>query len=106
MSGKKDFLSNRQNKYSIRRYTFGTTSILLGGILLFGVNNDVKASETSNIKNQNEVSSTSELKPYSISNSTNENGETIVNANNVNVSNESAQTEEGTATKAEEVTNE
>ncbi|MDU0452349.1 YSIRK-type signal peptide-containing protein [Staphylococcus chromogenes] len=31
-----DFLPNRQNKYSIRKFTVGTASILVGAILLFG----------------------------------------------------------------------
>ncbi|REH92625.1 YSIRK signal domain/LPXTG anchor domain surface protein, partial [Staphylococcus felis] len=40
-----DFLSNRANKYSIRRFTVGTASILIGTTLIFGINNDVEASE-------------------------------------------------------------
>jgi len=33
-----DFLPNRQNKYSIRRFTIGTASILVGTTLVFGIN--------------------------------------------------------------------
>ncbi|UEX90408.1 Ig-like domain-containing protein [Staphylococcus ratti] len=40
-----DFLPNRQNKYSIRKFTVGTASILVGAILLFGAQNDAQAEE-------------------------------------------------------------
>src|SRR5699024_410086 len=41
MTGKKlDFLSNRLNKYSIRKFTVGTASILVGAALIFGVANE------------------------------------------------------------------
>ncbi|PCF85539.1 YSIRK-type signal peptide-containing protein [Staphylococcus delphini] len=33
---KKAFLPNRQNKYSIRKYTVGTASLLIGTTLMFG----------------------------------------------------------------------
>ncbi|HCD4988731.1 TPA: YSIRK-type signal peptide-containing protein [Staphylococcus aureus] len=32
-----DFLSNRLNKYSIRKFTIGTASILVGSTLIFGI---------------------------------------------------------------------
>ncbi|UXR47836.1 Rib/alpha-like domain-containing protein [Staphylococcus simulans] len=45
---KASFQPNRKNKYSIRKFTVGTASILVGAILLFGVNTqDAKAAETS-----------------------------------------------------------
>ena len=31
-----DFISNKLNKYSIRKFTVGTTSILVGATLIFG----------------------------------------------------------------------
>ena len=37
---KLDFLPNKLNKYSIRRFTVGTASILVGATLIFGVAND------------------------------------------------------------------
>ncbi|PNZ77205.1 YSIRK-type signal peptide-containing protein, partial [Staphylococcus microti] len=40
-----DFLPNIQNKYSIRKFTVGTASILVGATLVFGVNNDAHAEE-------------------------------------------------------------
>ncbi|TJX32148.1 YSIRK-type signal peptide-containing protein [Staphylococcus haemolyticus] len=43
---KVDFLSNKLNKYSIRKFTVGTASILVGATLLFGVGNqEAKAAE-------------------------------------------------------------
>ncbi|WP_449463738.1 YSIRK-type signal peptide-containing protein, partial [Streptococcus suis] len=63
-----DFLSNRANKYSIRRFTVGTASILIGTTLLFGINNDVEASEltdssinTHNDSEQDDVDSENNL---------------------------------------------
>ncbi|MFI3130715.1 YSIRK-type signal peptide-containing protein, partial [Mammaliicoccus sciuri] len=44
-SGKIDFISNRLNKYSIRKFTVGTASILVGATLLFGLADEAKASE-------------------------------------------------------------
>ena len=31
-----DFISNKLNKYSIRKFTVGTASILVGATLIFG----------------------------------------------------------------------
>ncbi len=46
MNGKKlDFLSNRRNKYSIRKFTVGTASILVGATMLFGLSHDANAEE-------------------------------------------------------------
>ena len=43
---KYDFLPNRQNKYSIRKFTVGTASILLGSLLLIGKHHEAEAAET------------------------------------------------------------
>ncbi|WP_206167751.1 YSIRK-type signal peptide-containing protein [Staphylococcus rostri] len=40
MKRKLDFLPNRNNRYSIRKFTVGTASILIGATLVFGVAND------------------------------------------------------------------
>ena len=41
-----DFIPNKQNKYSIRKFTVGTASILLGAALIFGsANDEAKAAE-------------------------------------------------------------
>ncbi|KIX90364.1 hypothetical protein TP70_08045 [Staphylococcus microti] len=45
MDNRNGFLSNCLNKYSIRKMTVGTASLLIGATLLFGVNNDAQAAE-------------------------------------------------------------
>ncbi|WP_141754093.1 SdrD B-like domain-containing protein, partial [Staphylococcus sp. HMSC072E01] len=45
---KVDFLPNRLNKYSIRKFTVGTASILVGASLVFGVSEEVQAAENTN----------------------------------------------------------
>ena len=41
-----DFIPNKQNKYSIRKFTVGTASILVGAALIFGsANDEAKAAE-------------------------------------------------------------
>lgn len=49
-----DFLPNIQNKYSIRKFTVGTASILVGATLVFGVNNDAHAEEMQSQPNPTE----------------------------------------------------
>ncbi|MFO3692013.1 Rib/alpha-like domain-containing protein, partial [Staphylococcus felis] len=49
-----DFLPNRQNKYSIRKFTVGTASILVGVTLLLGAHNDAQAEEISQKANATE----------------------------------------------------
>ncbi|QUX19764.1 YSIRK-type signal peptide-containing protein [Staphylococcus haemolyticus] len=40
------FIPNKQNKYSIRKFTVGTASILVGAALIFGsANDEAKAAE-------------------------------------------------------------
>ena len=46
MKKRMDFLPNKLNKYSIRRFTVGTASILVGATLVFGIsNNEAQADE-------------------------------------------------------------
>ncbi|MDE9830795.1 lectin-like domain-containing protein, partial [Staphylococcus delphini] len=40
-----DFLPNKLNKYSIRKFTIGTASILIGSLLYLGIQNQADASE-------------------------------------------------------------
>ena len=40
-----DFLPNRHNKYSIRKFTVGTASILVGATLVFGASEEAHAAE-------------------------------------------------------------
>ncbi|WP_050997848.1 YSIRK-type signal peptide-containing protein [Mammaliicoccus vitulinus] len=44
--GKIDFIPNKMNKYSIRKFTVGTASILVGATLLFGLSDEAKADES------------------------------------------------------------
>ncbi|HDP4566364.1 TPA: YPDG domain-containing protein [Staphylococcus aureus] len=44
---KLDFLPNKLNKYSIRKFTVGTASLLIGATLVFGIGNEAKADEVS-----------------------------------------------------------
>ena len=41
-------VSNRLNKFSIRKYTVGTASILVGTTLIFGIGREAKAAEVTN----------------------------------------------------------
>ncbi|MCG1652972.1 YSIRK-type signal peptide-containing protein, partial [Staphylococcus epidermidis] len=45
---KLDFIPNRLNKYSIRKFTVGTASLLVGATLLFGIGEEAKADEQQN----------------------------------------------------------
>ncbi|HCT8132193.1 TPA: LPXTG-anchored surface protein SasG, partial [Staphylococcus aureus] len=45
-----DFLSNKLNKYSIRKFTFGTASILIGSLMYLGTQQEAEAAEN-NIEN-------------------------------------------------------
>ena len=60
-----DFIPNRLNKYSIRKFSVGIASILVGATLFFGLNNEAKADEVNvtsehGNKNGENASSTSE----------------------------------------------
>ncbi|MCI2952640.1 SdrD B-like domain-containing protein, partial [Staphylococcus capitis] len=54
MKRKLDFLPNKMNKYSIRRFSVGTASILVGTTLLFGIGNEAHAAEGDQTPNANE----------------------------------------------------
>ncbi|REI28098.1 hypothetical protein DOS79_06980, partial [Staphylococcus felis] len=60
-----DFLPNKNNKYSIRKFTIGTASILIGSTLVFGLPRDVEAAETAseNVNTTNESSQTKDTTP-------------------------------------------
>ena len=45
-----DFLSNKLNKYSIRKFTVGTASILIGSLMYLGTQQEAEAAEN-NIEN-------------------------------------------------------
>ena len=46
-----DFISNKLNKYSIRKFTVGTASILVGATLIFSHADDKKAAEENHMEN-------------------------------------------------------
>ncbi|WP_141755895.1 YSIRK-type signal peptide-containing protein, partial [Staphylococcus sp. HMSC065E08] len=52
-----DFLPNTQNKYSIRKFTVGTASILLGTTLIFGASHEVQAAEENNLQDTAQTTS-------------------------------------------------
>ncbi|RIN43175.1 YSIRK-type signal peptide-containing protein [Staphylococcus simulans] len=61
-----DFLPNLRNRYSIRRFTVGTASILIGSLLFLGHNGEAKAAESTNDNTVVEASkdtSTSQQEP-------------------------------------------
>ncbi|WP_368863671.1 YSIRK-type signal peptide-containing protein, partial [Staphylococcus hominis] len=60
---KVDFLSNKLNKYSIRKFTVGTASILVGATLVFGIDNEAQAAENNqseSVETNNNESATAE----------------------------------------------
>ena len=46
-----NFLSNTQNKYSIRKFSVGISSILIGSFIIFGVDNEAHAAEPNDAQN-------------------------------------------------------
>ncbi|MGV3244917.1 YPDG domain-containing protein [Staphylococcus sp. 11262D007BW] len=61
-----DFLPNRFNQYSIRKFTVGTASILIGATLIFGINTeDAKAAEqdTADVASSGETGETENTDP-------------------------------------------
>ncbi|HDF3788387.1 TPA: carboxypeptidase regulatory-like domain-containing protein, partial [Staphylococcus aureus] len=69
---KVDFLSNKLNKYSIRKFTVGTASILVGATLIFGANHEAQAAENTADSTNENIDSKSSNKPDSIETSTTE----------------------------------
>ncbi|MFQ3905339.1 YSIRK-type signal peptide-containing protein [Staphylococcus sp. Mo2-7] len=45
MKNNHDLTPNRKNKYSIRKLSVGTASLLVGSVLVFGLSNDANATE-------------------------------------------------------------
>ena len=54
MRKKLDFLPNKLSKYSIRRFSVGTASILVGATLLFGIGNEADAAGNTHIQSTSE----------------------------------------------------
>lgn len=53
MKNRQGFLPNRLNKYSIRKFTVGTASLLIGATLVMGVGNEAQADELDSITSDN-----------------------------------------------------
>ncbi|MGV2929051.1 YSIRK-type signal peptide-containing protein, partial [Macrococcus capreoli] len=56
-----DFLSNTQNKYSIRKFTVGTASIIIGCLIYIGDPEIVRAAEVETSLQQNSVNAVEKL---------------------------------------------
>ena len=95
--GKLDFIPNRLNKYSIRKFTVGTASILVGATLLFGIGEEAKADEQQNNSVQSQ------------SNNLNDDGqseETIEKQTSIEKQNVNQESTEENATNEQDVTKE
>ncbi|PTE68237.1 YSIRK signal domain/LPXTG anchor domain surface protein [Staphylococcus devriesei] len=70
-----DFLSNKQNKYSIRKFSVGISSILIGSFIIFGVNNEAHAAEQENNSTISTNNDTNHQASQDVSNNTTDNQE-------------------------------
>lgn len=60
-TNRKGMIPNRLNKFSIRKYSVGTASILVGTTLIFGLSgHEAKAAEHTN----GELNQSKNIKPY------------------------------------------
>ncbi|WP_436862875.1 YSIRK-type signal peptide-containing protein, partial [Staphylococcus caeli] len=59
----REYISRRQNRYSIRKFTIGTASILLGSLLIMGNNNEASASEESKLT-KSEIDFNNDIKQF------------------------------------------
>lgn len=89
MKNKQGFLPNRLNKYSIRKFTVGTASLLIGATLVMGIGNEAQADELDSItsdsastKNKGEALDVSDIKSVEDSNADETNNEAKTNENN------------------------
>ncbi|WP_214268808.1 YSIRK-type signal peptide-containing protein, partial [Staphylococcus pseudoxylosus] len=89
MKNKQGFLPNRLNKYSIRKFTVGTASLLIGATLVTGIGNEAQADELDSItsdsastKDKGEALDISDIKSVEENNSIEQDSEEVVNENN------------------------
>lgn len=95
-----DYLPNRANKYSIRRFSVGTTSILIGATLLFGLDyQDAQAAETTSGS-----STTATSTDTSTQTTTNTNTQTTSNNPSVSSASSTSVATAGTSTSTSEAT--
>ena len=90
-----DFLPNINNKYSIRKFTVGTASILVGATLIFGVAHD-EAKAAEDTKTEEGVTSNSNESAQSSSETANTGVETTEQATAEQPTTEAPSTEEST----------
>ncbi|WP_147614242.1 Ig-like domain-containing protein, partial [Staphylococcus xylosus] len=88
MKNKQGFLSNRLNKYSIRKFTVGTASLLIGATLVMGIGNEAQAdeldsitSDNANTKDKGEALDISDIKGVEDTNSVEHNNEEVEKTN-------------------------
>ncbi|WP_145579223.1 Ig-like domain-containing protein, partial [Staphylococcus xylosus] len=86
MKNKQGFLPNRLNKYSIRKFTVGTASLLIGATLVMGIGNEAKADELDSIttddgstKDKGEALDISDIKSVEENNATEQDSEEVKN---------------------------
>ncbi|MEJ7422041.1 YSIRK-type signal peptide-containing protein, partial [Staphylococcus haemolyticus] len=94
-----DFLPNINNKYSIRKFTVGTASILVGATLIFGVAHD-EAKAAEDTKTEEGVTSNSNESAQSSSETANTGVETTEQATAEQPTTEASSTEESTKEEA------
>ncbi|WP_436862732.1 YSIRK-type signal peptide-containing protein [Staphylococcus caeli] len=104
MKNRQGFLPNRLNKYSIRKFTVGTASLLVGATLVFGVGSEVQAAELDSITDDNAKDNKGEALDVSDIKAVDEN--TTNEVNQTSVENETAATNESNSVDTENSTSE
>ncbi|MGW7940631.1 Ig-like domain-containing protein, partial [Staphylococcus xylosus] len=101
MKNKQGFLPNRLNKYSIRKFTVGTASLLIGATLVMGIGNEAKADELDSIttddgstKDKGEALDISDIKSIEENNPTEQDSEEVKNETNDKLTQEKTENSE------------
>lgn len=101
MKNKQGFLPNRLNKYSIRKFTVGTASLLIGATLVMGIGNEAKADELDSIttddgstKDKGEALDISDIKSIEENNTTEQDSEELKNETNDKLTQEKTENSE------------
>uniref|UniRef100_UPI003F5462FB Ig-like domain-containing protein n=1 Tax=Staphylococcus xylosus TaxID=1288 RepID=UPI003F5462FB len=101
MKNKQGFLPNRLNKYSIRKFTVGTASLLIGATLVMGIGNEAKADELDSIttddgstKDKGEALDISDIKSIEENNTTEQDSEEVKNETNDKLTQEKTENSE------------
>ncbi|HAR7304380.1 TPA: YSIRK-type signal peptide-containing protein, partial [Staphylococcus aureus] len=107
---KKGMISNRLNKFSIRKYTVGTASILVGTTLIFGLGNqEAKAAESTSTENAKQDDATTsdnkEVVSETENNSTTENDSTNPIKKETNTDSQPEAKEESTTSSTQQQQN-